>query len=255
MAEPTKNKPEAEEAQAPPRSKKKLFLGGGAVALVAFAWLAAGMAAPKKEEHKVYKGPFVTPISTGEQTANINDKGRKRFLLLKLNAVYEAFEEAYVIARVADPIYAARVTDAVLGLASRYDETIMNEDIGQVFLAELELALDPILFPVQLGKSQSPAEADPASGLRMGASADKSTLRGSLYDHSLTIDAVEKRLRLDSGAPLVFEGDERDMRVENERGRSVYLDLTGLVDGFKGQVRVGVHGRVKSLLKEKFNVQ
>lgn len=213
------------------------------------------MAAPKKNEYKVFEGPYVTPISATEHTVNINDKNRKRFLLLKLKAVYEAFEEAYVTARVADPIYDARVTDAVLGIASRYDETIMNEDIGQMFLEELEQALDPILFPVQVGKSMTPNDPDPDSGIRLGASVNRATLRGSLYDHSLTIDAVEKRLRLDDGPPIAFEGTERDLRVENERGRCVYLDVTELNENFSGQIRVGVHGQVKSLLKEKFNVQ
>ena len=238
-----------------PKSKKGIFLGGGALALIAFAWLAASMAAPKKNEYKVFEGPYVTPISATEHTVNINDKNRKRFLLLKLNAVYEAYEEAYVTARVADLIYGARVTDAVLGIASRYDETIMNEEIGQTFLAELKQAFDPILFPALVGKSMSPTEEDPESGLRLGASANRATLRGALYDHSLTVDADEKRLRLDEGPPILFEGTERDLRVENERGRSIYLDVTELKDGFAGRVRVGVHGRVINLLKEKFNVQ
>ena len=158
-------------------------------------------------------------------------------------------------ARVADPIYTASVTDAVLGIASRYDETVMNEDIGQTFLSELEIALDPILFPVQLGKSKTPSEADPESGLKLGLSTERSTLRGSLYDHHITLDAAEKKMRLDDGPPVVFQGDERDLRVENERGRSVYLDVTDMKPDFKGQVLVGVHGRVKRLLKDKFNVQ
>jgi hypothetical protein len=256
MAEEEETKPTEEtEEETAPRSKKKLFLGGGALALVASAWIAASMAAPKKAEYKVFEGPYVTAISADEQTANINDKGRKRFLLLKLNAVYEAFDEAYVTARVADPIYLAQVTDAVLGTASRYDETIMNEDIGEMFLSELQIELDPILFPVHIGKSKVPGGPDPESGLQPGLSIDRSTLRGSLYDHHLTVDSEAMKLRLDEGPPVVFQGDERDLRVENERGRSVYLDVTDLEPGFQGRVLVGVHGRVKRLLKEKFNVQ
>ncbi len=255
MAEDEETKTDQNAEEEAPKPKKKLFLGGGALALIAFAWIAAGMAAPKKEEYKLFKGPFVTPISAAEQTVNINDKNHKRFLLLKLIAVYEAFEEAYVTARVVDPIYDARVTDAVLSIGARYDETVMNEDIGQMFLEELEQALDPILFPVQVGKSMTPNDPDPASGIRLGLSVDRATLRGSLYDHSLTIDATEKRMRLDDGPPIAFEGTERDLRIENERGRCVYLDVTDLKESFSGQIRIGVHGRVKSLLKEKFNIQ
>ena len=237
------------------RSKKKLFLGGGVLGLIGAAYLAASAAVPKAAEHKVFNGPFVAPISAETKTTNLAGDGRRRFLLLELNTQFDAYDEVYVTNRTALPIYDALVSDAILRISSKYDESVMNEDIGNVFLEELEVALDPILFPVQLGKSPMPTDPDPKSGIRMGFSASKSTLRGPLYDHVLTIDAVEKKLRLDEGAPVAFEGTERDLRVENERGRSVYLDVTELKPSFQGQVMVGVHGRIRELLKKTFNLQ
>ena len=259
MADDPKKKPEAAAApqgsEPAAKSKKKPILAGAAAGLVALAYLASTLAAPKKEEYKLFEGPFVAPVSAEEFTATLADKARKRFLLLKLNAVYEAFDEQYVATRQADPIYAALVSNVILDIASKYSDEVMNEEIGNNFLAELQRALDPVLFPVHVGKAPSPAAADPKSGLRLGASADRSTLRASLYDHKLTISAKEKKVRLDNGPPVLFEGDERDLRVENELGRMVFLDVTGLQPDFEGQVLVGVHGRLRELLKEKFNVQ
>jgi hypothetical protein len=259
MADDPKKKPEAPAApqgeQPAGKLKKKQILAGAAAGLIGLAYLASTLAAPKKADYKVFEGPFVAPVSAGEFTANLADKARKRFLLLKLNAVYEAFDDTYVPARQADPIYAALVSNVILDIASKYSDEIMNEEICKNFLAELQRALDPVLFPVHVGASASPAAADPKSGLRLGTSADRSTLRASLYDHKLTLSAEEKKLRLDSGPPVQFEGDERDLRVENELGRVVFLDVTGLDPKFEGQVLVGVHGRLRELLKEKFNVQ
>ncbi len=244
-----------EDGDAPKKSRKKLFLGGGILGLIGAAYLAASAAVPKAPEYKVFGGPFVAPISPSNFTTNLAGDGRRRFLLLELNVQFDSYEELYATTRTALPFYDAVMRDAVLRISSKYDESVMNEDIGSVFLEELEVALDPILFPVQLGKSLTPNDPDPKSGIRMGFSGAKGTLRGPLYDHLLTIDAGEKKLRLDDGAPVAFEGTERDLRVENERGRSVYLDVTDLKPSFKGQVMVGVHGRIRELLKKTFNLQ
>jgi flagellar basal body-associated protein FliL len=258
MADDPKKKPEAAPADksgASPAKKKKM-IAGAAAGVIGLAYLLSTLAAPKKAEYKVFEGPFVAPVSgTSEFTANLADKARKRFLLLKLNAVYEGFDQAYVAQRQADPIYTALVSNAILDIASKYNEEVMNEEVGKNFLAELQRALDPLLFPVHVGKAPTPADQDPNSGLRMGTSADASTLRGSLYDHKLTVSAKEKKLRLDNGPPIVFQGTERDLRVESELGRTVFIDVTGLKPDFEGQVLVGVYGRVRELLKEKFNVQ
>lgn len=259
MADDPKKKPEtapADKGAPNAGKKKKQIMAGAAVGVIGLAFLASTLAAPKKAEYKVFEGPFVAPVSgESEFTANLADKARKRFLLLKLNAVYEAFDQNYVPQRQADPIYTALVSNAILDIASKYSEEVMNEEVGNNFLAELQQALDPVLFPVHVGKAPTPADQDPQSGLRMGTSADESTLRGSLYDHKLTISAKDKKLRLDSGPPLTFQGTERDLRVESELGRTLFIDVTGLKENFEGQVMVGVYGRVRELLKEKFNVQ
>jgi hypothetical protein len=54
---------------------------------------------------------------------------------------------------------------------------------------------------------------------------------------------------------VTFEGGEADLMVQDGAGRSVYLDLSGLEEGFKGKVHVGVMGRVRSINFSQFLTQ
>ena len=93
------------------------------------------------------------------------------------------------------------------------------------------------------------------SGLRAGASMDRATMRGIFWEHVLAVDAARKTIRADGGPEVTFTGEETDLLVEDERGRSLYVDVTGLHPGFHGQVQTGVLGRVRNVYFSSFLTQ
>ena len=107
--------------------------------------------------------------------------------------------------------------------------------------------LDPILFPVHIGATGLPLDRDEASGLRPGVSFDEATFRGRFHDHLLKVDAVAQTLQIDDGPVFEFEGDEEDLELHTAAGRTVYVDVTEIVGDFQGEVKVGVHGRIRQL--------
>ena len=80
-------------------------------------------------------------------------------------------------------------------------------------------------------------------------------MRGPFHEHRIAVDAPARTLALDGGPEVVFGGDERDLMLADERGRTVAVDVTGLRAGFRGEVRVGVLGRVRSVLLPSFLTQ
>jgi hypothetical protein len=220
------------------------------------AFLASMAMSPKPLEYKVFGGDYVTPVSSGDITTNLRGSGSKRFVSLKMNANYEAYDEAYVAARITDPVYSARITDAVLEASSRRTvEEISEGALREVFREELRRAIEPILFPVHIGMSPTPAGSDPLSGIGPGDSIYNSTLRTPLYDGKLFVDAPAGTLRLGDGPEYRITGKEHDLRLEDGRGDYVYLDVTELAPNFRGQVLIGTHGRVRELFFENYTIQ
>lgn len=239
------------------KSKKKLLaIVGGALGIVLLAFVATQAMAPKEPEYKTFSGDYVALITEGTLTTNLRGQGGKRFVALELQANYESYEETYVPERVLDPVYMARMTDVVLGVASRRETSDFEDDtMRQIFREELRRAIDPVLFPVHIGDASGPSEADSDSGVGPGDSLYQSTLRTPLYDGKLFVDAPAGTLRLGDGAEYRFTGEETDLRVEDGAGKYVFLDLTGLESDFRGQVLIGTHGRVRELLFKKCVVQ
>ncbi|MCE9593716.1 MAG: hypothetical protein K8S98_05945 [Planctomycetes bacterium] len=271
MAEEKKTAPDGQkpaEGEAPKKSKKMLFVGGGAAAVLALAFIASLMAVPKPHEEPELEGPFVAKLSKEQIQANLAGADGKRYLVLSLQAEYFAYEEHYVTGRLGggaagghggapteDPLYLAMLKDALLTLAAtKTINQVTDPVLIDSFLEEVREAVDPVLFPVYVGDSLAPGTADKVSGLRVGESVAKSTMRGLLHEHAVEIDAARKTIALDDGPPMALE-KSRDLQVVDRRGEFVYLDTTKLVEGFSGEVPVGAPGRVKRIFKDSFLVQ
>ena len=249
------------EARAPVAKpgKKGLFLGGGLVSLIGLAWALSLVAVPQKHEvvrHEI-AGPFFANISpTAGFQVNLAGKGGKHYLAMNLKAEVDAFEESYATERASEPLYQAKLTDAVLRVASRKSKAELDDTVGKdVFREELRVALDPVLFPIHVGDEERADARHTESGLRAGASMDRATMRGIFWEHTLEVDAAKKILRLDAGPDVPFTGEETDLLVEDERGRSLYVDVTGLRPDFHGKVQTGVLGRVRNVYFSSFLTQ
>jgi len=242
-------------------AKKGAFLGGGIVGLIGLAWALSLVAVPSGGAHHESAhhlgGPFMADVSpsAGFQV-NLSGDGGKHYLSLKLNVEVDAFEEGYAGARAAQPLYQAKLTDAVLRTASQKTKGELDNAVGrEVFRDELRIALDPVLFPVHVGDEKSPDGFHEESGLRPGRSIARSTLRGLFYEHNLHLDASKKTLRLDEGKELTYHGDEVDLFVADAYGKGVYVDVSGMTGEFAGEISVGTFGRVRNVYFNTFLTQ
>lgn len=248
-------------APKPAGKKKSLVLGGGVVGLVALAWALSLVAVPSggahhEEKHRI-AGPFMADVSpsAGFQV-NLAGDGGKHYLSLKLKVEVDAFEESYATARVSEPLYQAKLTDAVLRTAAQKTKSELDNAVGrEVFRDELRQALDPVLFPVHVGDEHGPDKPHELSGLRFGRSIADSTMRGYFYEHVLHVDAPRKTLKLDDGKEFTYEGDETDLFASDARGKGLYVDVSGLHEDFVGEVPVGTFGRVRNVYFDTFLTQ
>jgi flagellar basal body-associated protein FliL len=240
--------------------KKGLFLGGGVVGLIALAWALSIVAVPSSGHHEEQHhigGPFVAEVSpsAGFQV-NLSGDGGKHYLSLKLNVEVDAFEESYAGARASQPLYQAKLTDAVLRTASQKSKGELDNAVGrEVFRDELRIALDPVLFPVHVGDEHAPDDPHAPSGLRFGRSIARSNMRGLFYEHALHLDVARKSIRLDDGKDISFHGDEADLFVADARGKGVYVDVSSLQEDFVGDIGVGTFGRVRNVYFNTFLTQ
>ena len=97
--------------------------------------------------------------------------------------------------------------------------------------------------------------ADPASGLRPGLGAHAATFRGEHAVHRLRVSAKRKTVQLDDGPVIGFEGPETNLEVPATDGAVLYLDVSGLVAGFEGELAIGAMGRVRRILWNEVLVQ
>ncbi|MBK7642583.1 MAG: hypothetical protein IPJ19_05960 [Planctomycetes bacterium] len=261
------------EGEAPKKNKKPLMLGGGAVALVAVGYMLSLMAVPKPVKHAELEGPFVVGLSKSDIQVNLAGEGNKRYLVMRLQAEYFAYDEAYVAGRlgvavghgggehggeapVEDPIYTAQLKNSLLKLGSTKTRDQVTDPVAiDIFLNDVREVVDPILFPIYTGDSHSPHEGDKASGVKVGDSASESDFRGLLHEHDLEIDNARKKIRLDDGPWVEYEGRERDLVINDKSGKKVYVNLTELKPEFSGKVPIGVPGRVRAIYRESLLVQ
>lgn len=258
MAENEEEKPEEGAEEEAPNSggkKLKIIAGSSVLVLFAVAYMAALMAVPKKETTPQFAGPFVSSLTAGKQV-QVNLSDSKSFLILDLNLVYDSYDEAYFLARIDDPLCTAEIKDALVALASAKTRADVSDKVNKpVFMEEIKAAVDPIIFPVHIGGGGDPTAPDPESGLRPGFSAHQGQFRGSYEEHVLRVDAVGHTLQLDDGPVVEFFGDETDLLVPDAQGLGLYVDVTGLVEDFAGELKVGVKGRARRILWNEILIQ
>jgi flagellar basal body-associated protein FliL len=263
----------AETADAP-KSKKKLFVGIGAVVAVMLGGLVSMMAVPKKKvERHLLEGPFISKLAKNEIQVNLAGEGSKRYLAMELNVEYFAYEESYVMQRLGiggggggehggdkagagDPLYLAMLQDSLLQITSRKTRDQVTDPVQiEAFLEEVRVAVDPLLFPVCVGDAHGQMQPDTKSGLRAGESIDESTFRGMLHEHNIQLDAHQHTLKLDDGPTVTYTGNERDLTVDNGKKQFVKLDVSTIEPEFVGNVPIGIAGKVRRIYRDKFLVQ
>jgi flagellar basal body-associated protein FliL len=256
--EPVDPQESAEGGESPSGGKKrKLLLGGGAVAVMAFGGIAAMMAIPSREaEARRLAGPYSIALFDEEFTCNIAEPGHSRFLRFSPQAAYFAYEPTYLQERSLDELYAPALRNTVLQISSRKTvDEIYGDTNENTFMAELRDALDPVLFPVHIGRTKLPWDFDEATGLRPGLSSDLSTFRGEFDEHVLNIDEPAGEMWIDEGPRTSFEPGDYDVRVIDADGRVVFIDTSNLEEGFQGHVNIGVRGRIRTILPGELLIQ
>jgi flagellar basal body-associated protein FliL len=255
MPEEQKPDAEAQNGEVRKKSKKALFLGGGVLALVLVAWFASMMAVPSKTSLRVFDGPFVSALYPEKISVNLKGQSNKRFLVMSLNVEFDAYERSYVTARTSDLLYQAMLKDALIDVASRKTVEQATDAVEkELLLDEIREGIEPLLFPIQIGDSP-PGGGDPASGLRPGVSAHKSSMRGPLDDHVVHLSTTDHTLRLDDGPAVKYRGTETDLLLSDAEGASVFVDVTRLVDDFEGDLHIGVAGRVRNIYLDSYLIQ
>ena len=248
MADEKEDKTDDGEASS---GKKKVFLAaGGGVAVLALAFVLAMMGVPGKVEKKTFQGPFVAPLTA--EKVQVNLLGGKGYLILDLNVVYEAYEEAYFTERSMDPLTIAEIRDALVALASSKSREDVSDRVNKpIFMEEIRTAVEPLLFPVLLGDAQKPQDADSDSGLAFSYSGSMPTFRGAFEDHVIHLDADGLKIQFDDGPEQEWSAEASDFELTAPDGSAVFLDMTGVDPTFVGDVKIGTMGRpLRVLLKE-----
>ncbi len=273
-AAPEAGKPAEGEAQK--KSKAPLVFGGGALGLVALGFILSQMAVPKHDLHEPeLEGPFMAKLSKGDIQVNLAGGGNKRYLVMQLQAEYYAYDESYVAGRLGIASGGARrrrstaarrprrIRSTPRSSRTRCSSSGRRRRCEQVtdpvlidgFLEDVRTVVDPILFPIYLGDSHSPQAGDKTSGLKVGESSTESDFRGMLHEHQIEVDNQRKKVRLDDGPWVEYEGRERDLVVPSKEGQKVYVNLTELKPDFHGTVPIGVPGRVRAIYRDQLLVQ
>ncbi|MEW6073121.1 MAG: flagellar basal body-associated FliL family protein [Planctomycetota bacterium] len=238
---------DAETSRVSSPRRKGIALGGGIVGLVATAYLLFLMAVPGSRSNRPFQGPFLVPLTPEKVTVNLLG-GSKDYLVMTVNAEYLAYDEGHVTGRVEDPLYQARQKDALLTLSSSKSKQELNDTTGkEVFRAMIRETLNPLLFPILIGRASDPANPDPRSGLKPGTSTGRATMREGMESHVLHVDAHRRTIALDSGPAVEFAGTETDLLLADAAGRTVYVDVTALDPGFVGEVPIGTLGEIHQI--------
>jgi len=255
--EPEKPYEELEDEPQEKKSKKGISLLGGMLGLVGVAYLGATMGTPTIEPIPQFQGPQATPL-TGEGTSQVNlsNPEGNDYFLMGLNAEYDAYEVGYLDAQLENLVIRNRLKDVLLTLgAAESRESLSSINQAEAFLLKVRDAIAPICFPVHLGDAPGPLDPDSNSGLKPGDSHAKATLRGRYHDHVLKVDATKKTLQLDEGEPTAYIGDEMDLMVANQEQNFVFVDVTEIKADFVGELKIGVKGRLRAVLKENWTYQ
>ncbi|MFT7484367.1 MAG: flagellar basal body-associated protein FliL [Candidatus Paceibacteria bacterium] len=236
--------------------KKKLFMVGGIVGVIGAGAIAAMMALPSKETKPRLVGPFSMQLFEDQFSCNLSGDARTRFLQMKPQAEYYAYDPGYMAARTTDQLYPASLRDTVFRVSSNKSRDEVFGVVGEsTFAEELRAALDPVLFPVHIGPTRLPWDFDEESGLRPGLSSNKNTFRGQFEDHLLHVTSDPPEIWIDDGPKRAFEIGEFDVRVISPEGEVIFVDTSTLEEGFSGEVKVGTRGRIIRIIPVDLMVQ
>lgn len=227
--------------------------------MIALGWALSLVALPSKHDSAppVARGTILLDVSPDKGfQVNLSGFGGKHYLAMKVMAEAEAHDTTWLSERAKEPLIEAKLSDAVLKVASHKTKADLDDSVGKdVFREELRTALDERLFPVQVGDESGEGELHPKSGLFPGSSIDRATMRGSYGEHSIEVNPTAKTVKLDSGEPVPFTGTETDLEVKSSTGETIYVDVSRLDPDFHGKVQVGVLGSVRSVYFTGFLIQ
>jgi len=238
------------------KGKGPLVIVGVIFALIAAGAGAAFLAVPSEEPVRRFSGPYHYSLFEEKFNTNLRDNDQRRYLQTLLDCMYIAYDETYLPARAQDPLYDPIMRDVVGRIIST--KTLVETYQGaarEAFLEELRAGLNPVLFPVHIGETVLPMDRDLVSGLRPGVSFTKATFRGGLHSHILVVDAVEQTLQIDDGDVISFKGTEEDLKLSTASGDILFVDVTEIEPKFQGEVKVGVHGRIRQLFARELIAQ
>ena len=258
MAEEEK-KDEAEGGDAPKKSKAPLLIGGGVICMIAAGAAAAMLALPSKEVKPRMMGPFALSLYGDKEqcVVNLAEPGRTRFLQMKPQATFMAYDPLYMDMRITDTLYKASLDHTIFGVVSRKKIADIwgNEIDLSAFAEELRDRLAPILFPVHLGNTLLPWDIDEPSGLQPGLSSSKNTFRGAFEDHLLHLDQTTMEMWVDNGPKTTFKSGDSDVRLITEEGTVLYISTSHLKEDFEDEVKIGVRGRMIQIVPADLKVQ
>ncbi len=244
-------KPE-EQQEGEPKAKGgkgPVKLLGALVGVVGLGAALAVMAIPSgPKETPKFTGPYFHQLFTKQVVSNTRDNDFKRFIKTNPQVEFFAYDGDYLINRNQDSLYKAWLDDSFNSLvAGKKLDEIYNGSNRERFAQEIRHAIEPALFPVHIGDTGSPLEADPQSGLRPGDSYRQSTFAGAFWEHTLTIDAEARTLMIDEGEAIAYNGEELDLKVTASNGEYIFVDVSNMAEDFSGEIPLGVHGRIRQV--------
>jgi len=258
MAEDEKENEEVEAVaeEAPAKSKGPIKIVALILIMIALGGGAAFLAIPSKEAVKRFKGAFHCALIEDKFSTNLRDANQTRFLQIQLHGIYFAYEQSYAVKRMSDPMYQPLLLTVVGELiSSKFIADSAEGPARESFLEELREKLDPVVFPVHIGKTTFPLDRDAESGLRLGSSFSKATFRGRFYDHVLKVDAQARTLQIDDGEVVEYMANDNNVAVPTSDGQVLYVDTTDVQEDFLGEVRVGAFGSLAKVLAPEFIIQ
>lgn len=249
---------QAEGAETPEEKPKKkgVMLVGGLVGILGLAFAASLMAVPSNPKARTLKGPMTGPLTEDKISVNLSDNDAKRYLQFKLHCEYYAYTEEYYPSRLMDPIYMPRLLDALQRISSSLSVEDVTGKVNQpLVVQEIVKGINPVIFPVHIGKTIQATDVHEDSGLRPGYSMVDARFRGYLDDHVLRMDGPQRTLQIDDGPVVSFEGTETDLEVVANNGTSIFVDVSGYVEDFVGDIPLGIQGHLQNLLIENWILQ
>ncbi len=243
-----------EQAEKKPR-KKGIVLGGGIVGLIGVAYMLFLMAVPGVVSEKPFGKPQVLDLTAEKIQVNLIGPG-KSYLSMGLRCEYRSYDDDAVASRALEPNFLAYQQDTILRVSRQKTKAELEDKVGlETFSEELRVALNPLLFPIQIGDAGDHFTADSVSGLRVGESIAESTMCDGIQRHVLHVDAPQKTLTLDDGPAVVFDGTEDDLLLEDGKGRTFFVNVADVIPSFVGDVRVSTQGSMRRRLLVDFVVQ